>query len=133
MEVQILLQNQQEWNNDWEDLVEHLIDPQRMMEICIDGANIFANAWRLKEIVHNKTGQYQRAIHVVPVQASDGLAEVVVQTEGLPTPYDFYLEYGTSTTHARPIMRPAYDASQEKVQQRLEDGLFALNLLEGAA
>lgn len=122
MEVQIIVKNEREWNSEWEKDIEGLLRADVMERIAEDGARVFANAWRLKEIIHNKTGQYQAAIEVIPIDKSEGFAEVLVQTN-LEPPYDFFLEYGTSRMPAKPIMRPAYDSSKEHVLQVLEEGL----------
>lgn len=122
MDIQIIVTNEQEWNGAWDEDIRAMLAADVMERIAEDGARIFANAWRLKEIVHNKTGQYQQNITVVPVDKGEGFAEMSVQTDLAP-PYDFYLEYGTSRMHAIPIMRPAYDSVKDRVEQVLEEGL----------
>lgn len=122
MQVQVIVTNEQEFVDSWEDEIRPLIDGAKMMEIAIRGANVFANMWRIREIAHNKSGQYQQSISVVPGHSEEGLAEVSVETD-LEPPYDFYLEYGTSQMGAIPIMRPAYDASKDRVLRVLEEGL----------
>lgn len=98
------------------------LTPQRIVEIALAGGEVIADAWRLIELPHNVSGEYQSTImvHISEDDAAPGKAAVIV---GTTSKHARWLEFGTVHEAAQPIMRQAYDyavfPAKAKMAQKL--------------
>lgn len=108
-----------------QDFLRHFLPKEKVVAVALAGGEVIADTWKMLELPHNVTGEYQRTIAVHIIDAGPDYCEISV---GTTAPQARFLEWGTSKQAAQPVMRPAYDQAKGPAQAAMQAEMIKDNI-----
>lgn len=112
-------------NAEIQEFLRRFLPKEKVIAVALAGGEVIADTWRMLELPHNKTGEYQETIAVHIIDAGPDYCEISV---GTTAPQARFLEWGTSKQSAQPVMRPAYDQAKGPAQAAMQAEMIKDNI-----